>query len=429
MSAPEVVRRRGSWQRPTFYTVTALVTAFVVVLAHEVMLPFVLALVIAYVLTPLVGWVEQRRVSRPAAILLVYVVVLGSVALFARLTAPRIAQEMAGLRRDVPSLIGEVRDHWIPKAEARLRAMGLSSPLEEEGPRRAPGFVAHLEPDGSLAIDVGSGVRVVQTHSGYLVRSSDEKDEPRDAVAAAFGDSFSYVQRNAVEFARIGRDIVLGVSRAVFIFGITLMLAAYLMITREKVVGFFVSLVVPERRESFGLLLARIDRGLSGVVRGQLLICLINGALCAGGFAIMGLKYWPVLAILATVCSLIPIFGSIAGAVPAVLLGLTQSFGTAIVVVLFIVGVHQFEANVLNPKIMGDWAKIHPVLVIFSLLVGEHFFQATGALLAVPTMSIAQSLFLHFREVIERDDPAFAAANKVEFVAKDTAFADRGPPG
>ena len=57
---------------------------------------------------------------------------------------------------------------------------------------------------------------------------------------------------------------------------------------------------------------------------------------------------------------------------------------------------------------MGDAAKIHPVLVIFSLLVGEHFFHAVGALLAVPVMSIAQSLFLHFRDIVQRDDPEFA---------------------
>jgi predicted PurR-regulated permease PerM len=423
--------RRGAWRRSAFYAITAIVAAGVVALAHEVMLPFVLALVIAYVLAPLVGWVEERHVSRAVAILLVYVVVIGSIASFVRLAAPRIGQELGGLRRDLPDLVGEIRDHWIPKAEERLRSVGLSSPpAPEDRPRHAPSFVAHLDPDGSLAIDVGSGARIVQTHSGYVVRSSEEKDEPRDAISDAFDESFSYVQRNAIEFARIGRDIVLGVSRAVFVVGITLMLAAYMMITRERIHAFFLSLVTPARRASFELLLARVDRGLSGVVRGQLLICLINGALCAVGFAIIGLKYWPVLAIVATVCSLIPIFGSIAGAVPAVLLGLTQSFGAAVVVVLFIVGVHQLEANVLNPKIMGDWAKIHPVLVIFSLLVGEHFFQAAGALLAVPTMSIAQSLFLHFREVIERDDPAFAEAVREpgELASESTAFADPPPP-
>ena len=152
-------------------------------------------------------------------------------------------------------------------------------------------------------------------------------------------------------------------------------------------------------------LLWRIDKGLSGVVRGQLIICLVNGVLSAIGFAIVGLKYWPVLALVATVFSLVPIFGSILSAVPAVALGLTQSFGTAVFVLVWIIGIHQLEANFLNPKIMGDQAKIHPVLVIFSLLVGEHFFHTMGALLAVPCMSIAQSLFIHFRHVVQQHDP------------------------
>jgi predicted PurR-regulated permease PerM len=202
--------------------------------------------------------------------------------------------------------------------------------------------------------------------------------------------------------------VVTALSRAVFVFFITLMLAAYIILTREKILGFARSLVLPADREDFGRLLSRINGGLSGVVRGQLVICLINGVLSAIGFAIVGLKYWPVLAVVSTVMSLIPIFGSIASAVPAVALGLTESFGTAVFVLVWIIGIHQLEANLLNPKIMGDSAKIHPVLVIFSLLVGEHFFQVTGALLAVPTMSLVQSLFLHFHEMVDRDDPPLA---------------------
>ena len=66
----------------------------------------------------------------------------------------------------------------------------------------------------------------------------------------------------------------------------------------------------------------------------------------------------------------------------------------------WIVGIHQLEANFLNPKIIGDAAKIHPVLVVFSLVVGEHLFKLPGALLAVPCLSIAQTLFLHFKEAI-----------------------------
>jgi predicted PurR-regulated permease PerM len=115
------------------------------------------------------------------------------------------------------------------------------------------------------------------------------------------------------------------------------------------------------------------------------------------------------MALVAAVFSLVPIFGSIASAVPAVAIGLTQGIGTALFVLAWIVGIHQLEANVLNPKIMGDAAKIHPVLIIFALLVGEHFFQVIGALLAVPTMSIAQSVFLHIRERLREEEPAKAA--------------------
>jgi predicted PurR-regulated permease PerM len=166
--------------------------------------------------------------------------------------------------------------------------------------------------------------------------------------------------------------------------------------------GFFRSLVEPEGGRAFDALLERTDRGLAGVVRGQLLICGINGLLSAIGFAIVGLKYWPVMALVSAVFSLVPIFGSIASAVPAIAVALTQGVGTAFFVLLWILGIHQLEANVLNPKIMGDAAKIHPVLVIFSLLVGEHFFHVPGALLAVPCMSIAQSVFLHLEASLRR---------------------------
>lgn len=141
----------------------------------------------------------------------------------------------------------------------------------------------------------------------------------------------------------------------------------------------------------------RMDRGLSGVVRGQLLICLVNGVLSALGFWLFGLKYWPVLALFATVLSIIPIFGAILSTVPAVLVALTQSFGIALWVLVWIIGIHQLEANLLNPKIIGASAKIHPVLIVFSLLVGEHYFGIWGALLAVPVLSIVQSIFNHFR--------------------------------
>jgi len=133
------------------------------------------------------------------------------------------------------------------------------------------------------------------------------------------------------------------------------------------------------------------------VVRGQLVIMVVNGLLSAFGFWLFGLKYWPILALVAGLMSIVPIFGSILSSVPIVMVALAQSFWTALWVLLWIIGIHQVEANLLNPKIIGAAAKLHPVLVIFALLVGEHRYGVFGALLAVPVMSLVQSLFHHFR--------------------------------
>lgn len=416
MTDPIIVisEQHGRWHRPLFLAITAVVVVGIIALAHAVMLPFVLALVIAYLLTPLVAWVERARLPRPAAIILVYVVVLGLLGTFIRLTAPRLSSELANLRRELPAIVHQAQD-VVTEGQARLRRAGLmpAPAAPDSGGPPEPAVVVHPRPDGTYAVEVGSGLALHPAREGGFIVEPvrEQKTEPLDlnrTLNEAIGKSFAYAQRNALELARIGRDIVASISRVIFIFFITLMLAAYIMLTRERILWFFASLVRPSSRPSFSALLKRIDRGLSGVVRGQLLICLVNGVLSAIGFAIVGLKYWPVLAIIATVLSLIPIFGSIISSVPAVALALTQSFGTAVFVLLWIIGIHQLEANLLNPKIMGDQARLHPVLVVFSLLVGEHFFHTMGALLAVPCMSIAQNLFIHFRQIVQSRDPELA---------------------
>jgi predicted PurR-regulated permease PerM len=404
-------RRR---KRAVFLVVSAALFLAVVVAAREVMLPFILAFVIAFVLTPLVAAVERRNVSGGLAVLVVYATVLGALGGFGAVVAPRIAHEFRTLRGELPTLAADARDRWVPAVTAEMRAVGIAPdtppPAEEPAPQPTGAFVARPQADGSIAIDVGQGVNVVSTKGGWRIEPNGEKkDSVFDAnrlVSEAIGRTFAYAQANSLQLVLAVRDFVGMVSRGVFIFFITLMLAAYLILTRDTIRLFFRSLVEPDGGPGFDVLLDRTDRGLAGVVRGQLLICGINGLLSAIGFAIVGLKYWPVMALVGAVMSLVPIFGSIASAVPAIAVALTQGLGTAVFVLFWILGIHQLEANVLNPKIMGDAAKIHPVLVIFSLLVGEHFFRVPGALLAVPCMSIAQSVFLHVEASMRGAPPA-----------------------
>ncbi|HET9957013.1 MAG TPA: AI-2E family transporter, partial [Polyangiaceae bacterium] len=305
---------------------------------------------------------------------------------------------------DTPELVQKVTTQWGPRADAWVKGLLHRSgpPEPAEPPIPTPSLQVHREPDGAYSIEIGSGIDVVQRGPGHW-RIGPAGSHPASGVdvsrltAQGLEEFVSYIKHNAFELIRFGHTVVRAVSRSIFLLFMTLMVAGYLMHTREAILGFFRSLVPPRARISFDHLLFRIDRGLAGVVRGQLLICAVNGVLSLIGFWMFDLKYWPILTIVAAVFSIVPIFGSILSSVPAVLIGLSQGFWTALWILLWIIGIHQIEANLLNPKIIGVAAKIHPVLVVLALLTGEHYFGLWGALLAVPALSVAQSIFNHFR--------------------------------
>ncbi|MBL8721158.1 MAG: AI-2E family transporter [Myxococcales bacterium] len=406
---------RRSW----FLIVSAVMVFGVLFAAREVLLPFVLALVLAYVFTPSVLWLQKKGLPRWVAIVGIYVVALGTMYGFGRLAAPRLAAEGRALAREVPRIVKTLQQDTLPAWEKKLRELQGEEPAKpsSSAPPVAssapPASSARLEDDPKPAVTItpnADGSMEVEVGSGFDIRPTDDGgyriEPPELKKKKGLAKAFQYVERNYMELVRGGVAVVSNVARGIFLFFMTLMLAAYMMLTHERILAFFRGLVRPAARDDFDALLARLDKGLAGVVRGQLLICAVNGVLTAIGFALIGLKYWPVLSLVAAVGSLIPIFGSIISSVPAVAIGLTQSVPTAFLVLGWIVLIHQIEANFLNPKIIGDSAHLHPVLVVFVLLAGEHTFHAAGALLAVPALSVAQSLFLHFREVSDRTSVA-----------------------
>jgi putative heme transporter len=191
--------------------------------------------------------------------------------------------------------------------------------------------------------------------------------------------------------------VLTGLARLILV----LMVAAFILIDLQRLRVFIRSLVPHAYQRDYDRIVGGIDRGLSGVIRGQLLICLINGSLTYIGLWIFKVKYPLLLAVIASVMSLVPIFGSILSSIPIVAIALVSS-GTfdvhqGLYILIWIIVIHLLEANFLNPKIMGDSAKIHPVLVVFALIAGEQSYGLVGALFAVPGASIMQTIFIYFR--------------------------------
>ncbi len=398
--------------RRWLFAIASLIALGVVYVSREVMLPIVLGMVVAFVFMPAVRRLERRGFKRGAAILSIYAVVIGILYAFGALAAPRIRAETRLILKELPRNAKIIEEEYLPKLQARFNAATGSTATSDGAPatassaasageraRTPPALqIVQRDEDDGFDVVVGNGFDVVPHDDGWRIEPIDAA--PKHGLSKAAG----WLEHNSMQLFRSSVTFVGSVAHGVFVFFMTLMIGAYLMLTNEEVFGFFRGLLLPPARPDFDRLIDRTERGLSGVVRGQLLICVVNGVLTAVGYKLIGLKYWPVMALIAAVMSLIPIFGAILSSVPAVAVGLTQSPATALMVAGWIVVIHQLEANVLNPKIIGSSAHLHPVLIVFSLLVGEHFFQATGALLAVPVLSILQSLFLHFREIAERDD-------------------------
>lgn len=156
--------------------------------------------------------------------------------------------------------------------------------------------------------------------------------------------------------------------------------------------------LVPRRSEATVILLAaRIDRRLSGFIRGQTLICILQGAWHVIGYSVIGLEGAVLIGIAMGVSNYIPFIGN--ALVVLVALGVAAIQFDEIWPVVAVVGLYAFsqviEDGVLYPAIIGDRIKLHPIWVIVVLLAASGLLGLTGALLAIPIACVLEVLIAH----------------------------------
>jgi predicted PurR-regulated permease PerM len=401
-------------------------------LGREVLLPFVFAGLIAYILTPVVHWMVDRadgtrRMPRGLAIVVCYLVFISLVAGFLFLLVPRLSRDVARLGKEAPGLYKRINEEWTPEVarwiEGRFPSLSRPKPVPvvedsaASDPALPPGtaFTMTPMPDGGYAMQLApNGLDVKpQADGSFHVQTVETRPEPaslEDKLRSFVKRTLLGLQDKLNDVVRLGQSLIVGFIRGIFLFFFTLMIGAFILIDLEKVHGFLRSLFPANVRDDYDVIIAGIDRGLSGVIRGQLVICVINSLFTYAGLLTFGVKYKLILAMVAGVMSLVPIFGSILSSVPIVLVALVSGdegidIFRGVAMTLWIIGIHFIEANVLNPKIIGTAAKIHPVLVIFSLFLGEHAFGLVGALLAVPVLSAISVVFMYLYRKAWKEGP------------------------
>lgn len=134
----------------------------------------------------------------------------------------------------------------------------------------------------------------------------------------------------------------------------------------------------------------------------QLILSVVVGILVAVGLSLLGVRYSLLLGLLAMILEIVPVVGPIIVGTIAFLIAVSDSLVLGIYALIFFIAVQQFENHVLVPMIIGKAMKIHPVVVITSLLVGGKIAGFIGIILAVPIAVIAQETFDYLAEKREK---------------------------
>lgn len=419
-----VWRFLGRWAFP-------LVVVFIAFVGRAVLLPFVFAALIAYILTPIVARMSVRRdgtsrMPRALAIIICYIIFIAAIAGFIVVLVPRLSRDVARLGKEAPGLYKRINDDYTPQfarwLEQRFPSLKTPKPVVDDPSAASDmplppstAFTMTPLPDGRYALQVApNGIDVKPlSDGGFHVQAMEQPPEPAaldDKLRAYVKRSLLGLQDKLNDVVRVLQSIVTGIVRGIFMFFFTLMIGAFILIDLEKVHSFLRGLFPTNTRGEYDIIISGINHGLSGVIRGQLLICLINAVLTYLGLLMFGIKYQIILALVAGLMSLVPIFGSILSSIPIVIVALASGdqgidIFRGVMMVLWIVAIHLVEANVLNPKIIGTAAKIHPVLVIFALFLGEARYGLVGALLAVPILSALQVVFMYFHRKRWKEAP------------------------
>lgn len=165
-------------------------------------------------------------------------------------------------------------------------------------------------------------------------------------------------------------------------------------------------------RPDFWGLVNIVDHDVSGYVRGQLILGLAVGAAAGAGLVVLdlfGLKvdYILLLAVIAGFTELVPIIGPILGAIPAIILGFMDSPTTGVAVVILYILIQQLENNFLVPRIVGDSVGLHPAVLMVLLVVCSQVFGLLGAIFSAPLGAISRDLFSYlYGRLSEPPSPA-----------------------
>ncbi len=299
-----------------------------------VLLVLVVALLVAGTLSPVVRWLEEKRVRRGAGIAIVFTVFFLLALLVVVLTIPTLVSQATALLENEPALRARLADN--------LAGSHLSAPLAN-----------WLR---GLKYDLTTGT-IGATVFAYSIRVF---------AAAAYGLS-------------------------------ALFLGLYIMIDRDRLRGGLFAIVPRSHHVRLSRIMMNLETIVGSYIRGQMLTSLLMSIFTFALLMACGVENALALAVFAGLADVLPYIGALLSVAPAVLAALARGPVVAVVVLVLMLAYEEFESRVLVPRIYGRALRLPSSVVLFALLAGGTLMGILGALLALPVAAAVMMLIEELR--------------------------------
>lgn len=332
-------RRLEPWKHWLFWGVLIGGLLLFLILVRDILLPFIAGMAVAFFLDPVVDRIEKWGLSRLLATSLVSFVFFLVTAAILAIIGPMIVNQIIDLVTALPDYIA-----WLKE-----RLFSLSVELSE-----------------STGVDLRQRIREAMAAGA-------------EAAAGSVTDIMLGIVVNG-----------LAVVNLISLLLITPFVGFFLLLHYDEIVARIDALLPLPQRATLRDLFRRMNRVLSGFVRGQATVCVVMAVYYGATLSLVGLQYGLVIGVIAGLLTFIPFVGSLSGMVLTVAVALAQydTFGQMLLPIgLYLFG--QFvEGYFLTPRLVGRQIRLHDVWVVFAVLAGGSLFGFWGALLAVPVAGI-----------------------------------------
>lgn len=427
MSAPTTFQQKTLWNAATGVAILILGVLLVGLIwligqvfafLQPVLVPLLVAGIVAYVLDPVVRLLEKRGFSRLKSVIAVFAAMLLALMVLVAALVPGIQRGREGLAHFFGTFGRHSASQSSPKAISSPADSTSGDDLEQQNRRLGTALLAELH---------HLNTRHYENLLGWLLVETDDQDIPMpiaknritDRTAASYAKSragrWLFASKGAI-FQTAREWLSVGSSKILGFLGLVLgmiMVPVYLFFFLKDSAAIrdhwhdYVPLKASRFKTELVETLQEINGYLISFFRGQVLVAAIDGFLVGIFLMLFGLPYGFVIGIFMAVLGVIPYIGNILCLIPACVIGYLHAQGSApfslspwayvgCVVAIFVV-VQQINSLVTAPKIVGDSVGLHPLTVIFSMLFWSLVLGGfVGALLAVPLTAALKVLFRRF---------------------------------